>query len=110
MNEFIWYKARADHVVTFHHLPSAAFTLCLSRGDPGMKVYQLRGTSRKLLVGSNETGELGCFESECKHLSLYFAVDDSYNAFRIVYTYQSRTVNSESIDMLFVLLWSILCL
>lgn len=96
VNQFVWYKARVDHIVTFHYERSPAFSLCLSRGGTGMSVYQLRGTSRKLLVSSNATGDLGCFESECKHLSLYFDVDDSYNTFRMVYTYRTQTFNSES--------------
>ncbi len=97
VNQFIWYKASQNHIVTFHHQSSAvSFILCLSRVKPGMSVYQLRGTSRKLIISSNATGELGCFESDCKHISLYFDVDDNLNVFRSVYTYRSKTVNSES--------------
>ncbi len=96
VNQFIWYRPRQDHIVTFHQ-SRQSFTLCLSRVGEGMSIYQLRGTSRKLLAGSNATGELGCFESECKHLTLYFDVESSLKVSRISYTYRSKIVNSESL-------------
>ena len=94
-NELIWYEPRHDHVISFKQSKKKSFSICLSRDNGGMSIYQLRGTSRKLLVRSNSTGELGCFESECKHLTLLFEVDSSLSVDRFKYSYRSTVINSE---------------
>ena len=36
-----------------------------------MTIYRIKGTSRQPVATANASGDLGCFESECKHLTFY---------------------------------------
>ena len=53
--------------------------VCLSITRPGARIYRTKGSQRQLIAGVNDTGLVGCFKSECKHVSFLFEVDENYN-------------------------------
>lgn len=100
LNEMIWYTPKYNHIVSFQDSSRKPFSICLSRTVQGMNIYQLIGTSRRLLIGANNTGELGCFESQCNHLTLYFEIVSKLPP-KITYRYRSAVINSKLTNTLF---------
>ena len=73
-----WLSARKSHLLTFTR-GGKDIVVCLSVVKSGARVYHVKGTQRRLIAGVNDTGFLNCFESECKHVSFLFEVDDNYS-------------------------------
>lgn len=85
--EIRWLSAKKRHVLTFFK-GHKDLTVCLSVIRPGARVYRLRGSQRQLIAGVNDTGFLGCYKSECKHVSFMFEVDEDYSGPKnLVYEY-----------------------
>lgn len=82
-----WLSAKKRHLLTFEK-GNEDLVVCLSVTKPGARVYRTKGTQRQLIAGVNDTGFLNCFQSECKHISFLFEVDDNYNGPKnLLYSY-----------------------
>jgi hypothetical protein len=94
--EIRWLSAKKRHVLTFFK-GHKDLTVCLSVIRPGARVYRLRGSQRQLIAGVNDTGFLGCYKSECKHVSFMFEVDEDYSGPKnLVYEYSGYIDISKS--------------
>lgn len=72
-----WQSAKKSHVLTFSK-GQKDIVICLSIKRPGARVYRLKGSQRQPIAGINDTGFIGCYKSECQHVSFLFQVDDNY--------------------------------
>lgn len=72
-----WQNAKKSHVLTFFK-GQEDLVVCLTINRPGARVYRLKGSQRQPIAGVNDTGFIGCYKSECKHVSFLFQVDDNY--------------------------------
>lgn len=64
--------------------------MCVTAKAPGANVYRLKGPSRQLIASSATSGQLGCFESHCGHVTLLLEVDSAVldpEATRLRYVY-----------------------
>ena len=100
--EIRWLSAKKRHVLTFFK-GHKDLTVCLSVIRPGARVYRLRGSQRQLIAGVNDTGFLGCYKSECKHVSFMFEVDEDYSGPKnLVYEYSGYIDISKSQQQIIV--------
>ena len=77
-----------------------SFTVCLTASHPGVAVYRLKGASRRLVAKGESQEAIGCFESECSHVSLLLEADPDGNFPRVLrFTYNSKIDKSEFIPM-----------
>ena len=96
LNGLTWREPLFGHIVVFHRR-HRSFKLCLTLQSPGMEVHRLKGTSRQLVATANASGSLGCFESECKHLSFRLVPKvegDALRRIRFTYTYNETKSKS----------------
>lgn len=99
----MWEKPHGSQSVTF--LKNTSFTLCLSSNSTSspVAIYRLIGPSRRLLIPKYRTGILGCYDSECNHISILI---ESYNSSgHIELKYETNTTTkcprcSESCQMM----------
>ena len=92
LNGLSWRQPRHDHVLVFFKR-GGSFRLCFTAHNPGASVYRLKGTSKKPIALSNTSGNLGCLESHCKHLT--FQLETSTKARRIDFTFSYTRIYSE---------------
>lgn len=85
---------RFNHIVVFFKR-NRSFHLCATLHDPGMATYRIKGTSKQLIERSNSSGSLGCFESECKHLTILMEPGREMNAERIHISYTYNEIRSK---------------
>ena len=77
-----------------------SFRVCLTTSSPGAVVYHLKGASRKLVAKGDSAGHIGCFDSECGHVSLLLEADPNRYVPRILmFTYSSKIDKSEFIPV-----------
>eukprot|EP00731_Ephydatia_muelleri_P028401 Em0020g45a len=72
-----WENPHGSQAITF--LRNTSFTLCLSSNSASSHaaVYRLIGPSRRLLVPKSHDGMLGCYDSQCSHVSLLIESQNS---------------------------------
>ena len=94
INSLTWKEPRFNHIMVFFKR-RLSFQLCLRTAAPGVTFYRLKGTSRQLIARSNTSGELGCFESHCKHLSFRMEPEGKLSLQNLQFTYTFRIMKSE---------------
>ena len=94
MNSLVLKKPRFDHILVFHKL-ERSFRLCLSMDVPGGRVFRLKGASKQLVAREGASGDLGCFESQCKHLTLMVRPNADMEIPKIQFTYTYNEITSK---------------
>lgn len=95
LNGLTWRKPRFSHIVVFHRR-NRPFQLCMNLHSPGMAIYRLKGTSKQPVASANASGNLGCFESECKHLTFLIQPKiDGMAVQRLQFTYNYSQIASK---------------
>lgn len=93
-NGLTWQKAEFKHIVAFSKGYSP-FRLCMTLLSPAhVTIYRLRGTSKQLIATAGSSGDLGCFESECKHLTFLMEPDNKLMVNKVKLTYSYHQVES----------------
>ena len=89
-----WESPHGSQAITF--LRNTSFTLCLSSNSASSHaaVYRLIGPSRRLLVPKSHDGMLGCYDSQCSHVSLLIESQNSSGHVELMY--QISMANSKS--------------
>ncbi|KAL5474046.1 hypothetical protein EMCRGX_G028619 [Ephydatia muelleri] len=80
-----WENPHGSQAITF--LRNTSFTLCLSSNSASSHaaVYRLIGPSRRLLVPKSHDGMLGCYDSQCSHVSLLIESQNSSGHVELMY-------------------------
>lgn len=90
-----WRKPNNGQIITFYK-KQQSFTVCLNSVYAGGTVYRLKGSSKQMVAESNRTGNIGCFESHCSHVSLLIEADNTIDPNILKYTYKSVRDYSKS--------------
>ena len=73
-----WKYPRNNHLLTFTN-SHKDLVVCLTVQKAGARIYRPKGSLRQLIADVNDTGSVGCFKSECSHVSFLFEVDADYS-------------------------------
>lgn len=72
-----------------------SFSVCLDSESVGASVYRLEGMAKTLVSSDSPPGRVGCFKSDCKHVTL--SMQSSPIASTLHYTYTTTYTDGKSI-------------
>ena len=91
-----WINPQYPHIMTFYY-NRQSFSICLQSKYPGVAVYRLTGgVPRELVTHGNVSGDVGCFKSQCKHITFLFEPLQNHSLTKMKYDYNFNTTSSEA--------------
>jgi len=92
--QLLWINPVGERVIRFTD-KKRSFTVCLDSPHAGTSVYRLEGIAKTLVSGNSQSGRVGCFKSDCKHVTL--SMQSSPGASTLQYTYTTTYTDGKSI-------------
>lgn len=80
-----WFNPKEEWKISFAD-KKKSFNVCLDSARAGASVYRVEGSARTLLSSNSEPGGIGCWESDCKHVTLLLQASTSGDVLEYNYT------------------------
>jgi len=85
-----WINPEEERAISFTD-KKRSFKVCFDSARAGARVYRLESSAKTLASSNSDPGQIGCWESDCKHMTLL--VQPSTKVDTLDYNYTTTVTN-----------------